>query len=286
MVGVIAICVAAVTGLAATKSAVSSPVTCPQGSTLQVPSGGGGTQCVITATGTPVGAVKHVWLIILENKSYDENFTGLNRNSYLWQTLPQQGALLTHYYGTGHFSMDNYISMVSGQSPSYDVQNDCATAAGMTNNNSGIITNGTVGTDTDTDGTTSGSGKFTTAPSPNGAGNGNKGQLLVHGGVDAANGSNGCVFPTGVPTLFNQLNAAGVPWKGYAQDLGGAQPVGATTYVTHTGATPFPAVRTGSAATRARRRNNPLTNPTNLVPAPVLPPGVASFTGAQPARPQ
>ena len=99
-------------------------------------------QCVITSTGTPVGGIKHVWLIILENKSYDETFTGLNQNSYLWQTLPQQGALLTNYYGTGHFSMDNYISLVSGQSPSYAVQDDCSTTANMTNNNSGIITNG------------------------------------------------------------------------------------------------------------------------------------------------
>ncbi len=102
-------------------------------------------QCVISATGTPVGGVKHVWLIILENKSYDETFTGLNQNSYLWQTLPQQGALLTKYYGTGHFSMDNYISLVSGQAPQYDVQDDCSTTAAMTNNNSGIITTGKVG---------------------------------------------------------------------------------------------------------------------------------------------
>jgi len=123
---------------------------CPAGSSLQVPSGGSHNsgnqaQCVITSTGTPVGGVKHVWLIILENKSYDETFTGLNQNSYLWQTLPQQGALLTNYYGTGHFSMDNYISLVSGQSPSYGVQDDCSTTANMTNANSGIITNGKVG---------------------------------------------------------------------------------------------------------------------------------------------
>ena len=130
------------------------------------PTGGSSSQaqCVITSTGTPVGAVKHVWLIILENKSYDETFTGLNQNSYLWQTLPQQGALLTNYYGTGHFSMDNYISLVSGQSPSYGMQDDCSTTANMTNNNSGIITNGTVGTATDTDGTTDGSGTNTKAP--------------------------------------------------------------------------------------------------------------------------
>src|SRR6202042_1726710 len=117
---------------------------------------GSDAQCVVTATGTPVGAVKHVWLIILENKSYDSTFTGLNQNSYLWQTLPQQGALLNHYYGTGHFSMDNYISLVSGQSPSYAVQDDCSTTANMTNNNSGIITTGAVGTGTDTDKTADG----------------------------------------------------------------------------------------------------------------------------------
>ena len=68
--------------------------------------------------GVHQGKIKHVWLIILENKSYDATFTGLNQNSYLWKTLPSQGALLKNYYGTGHFSLDNYTSMVSGQGPS------------------------------------------------------------------------------------------------------------------------------------------------------------------------
>ena len=220
--------IAVVMGIAS-GSAAGSPQSCPAGSTLEAPTSSFGlSQCVITATGTPVGGVKHVWLIILENKSYDETFSGLNQNSYLWQTLPQQGALLTHYYGTGHFSMDNYISLVSGQSPSYAIQDDCSTAANMTNNNSGIITTGTVGTGTDTDNTADGSGTYTATPTTSGSSNGNYGQLLVHGGVDAALGNNGCVYPTDVPTLFNQFNAAGVSWKGYAQDLGGAQPVGST----------------------------------------------------------
>ena len=38
--------------------------------------------------GVQPGKIKHVWLIILENKSYDASFTGLNKNTYLWQTLP------------------------------------------------------------------------------------------------------------------------------------------------------------------------------------------------------
>src|ERR1700744_3489778 len=51
--------------------------------------------------GIKPGKVKHVWLIILENKSYDATFTGLNNNTYLWKTLPSQGVLLKNYYGTG-----------------------------------------------------------------------------------------------------------------------------------------------------------------------------------------
>ena len=46
----------------------------------------------ITSTGLRPGSIKHVWLIILENKSYDATFTGLNQNTYLWKTLPAQGA--------------------------------------------------------------------------------------------------------------------------------------------------------------------------------------------------
>ncbi|MEP6651612.1 MAG: alkaline phosphatase family protein, partial [Lapillicoccus sp.] len=61
----------------------------------------------------------------LENKSYEATFTGLNQNSYLWKTLPSYGELLRQYYGTGHFSLDNYISAVSGQAPAPDTQADC-----------------------------------------------------------------------------------------------------------------------------------------------------------------
>ncbi len=69
--------------------------------------------------------VGHVWTIILENKSYEATFTGLNQNSYLWKTLPSYGELLRQYYGTGHFSLDNYVSLVAGQSPAPDNQADC-----------------------------------------------------------------------------------------------------------------------------------------------------------------
>ena len=76
--------------------------------------------------GIQPGKIKHVWLIILENKSYDATFTGLNKNTYLWRTLPGQGVLLKNYYGTGHFSFDNYLASVSGQATQPDTQADCS----------------------------------------------------------------------------------------------------------------------------------------------------------------
>jgi len=131
--------------------------------------------------------IKHVWFIILENKSYDATFTGLNNNTYLWKTLPSQGSLLTNYYGTGHYSLDNYIALAAGQAPEVDNQEDCPTYKTM----SGSM--------------------ITSKSSPN------YGQFQA-GGAPYTN--QGCVYPKSVPTLFNQLDAAGVSWKGYAQDLG------------------------------------------------------------------
>ena len=150
--------------------------------------------------GVMPGRIKHVWLIILENKSYDATFTGLNKNTYLWRTLPRQGVLLKNYYGTGHASEDNYISLVSGQAPQPDVQNDCP----YYDRFSGHVTK--VG----------GSLKR----------NGNYGQMVSAAGQNAAAGQNGCVYPRSVPTLFNQLSANKISWKGYAQDLGNPDPPG------------------------------------------------------------
>jgi hypothetical protein len=77
------------------------------------------------ADGYTAPKVGHVWTIMLENKSYESTFTGLNQNDYLWKTLPSYGELLTQYYGTGHYSLDNYISAVSGQGPAPANQADC-----------------------------------------------------------------------------------------------------------------------------------------------------------------
>jgi hypothetical protein len=201
------------------------------------------TNTTIASTGLKAGQIKHVWLIILENKSYDATFTGLNQNSYLWKTLPSQGVLLKNYYGTGHSSMDNYLSMVSGQAPEEDTQSDCSVANTDFGTNASIVKTGV-----------------------------NAGQVASTAnaaqpsGANAPNGANGCTYPTDTATLFNQLDAAGKTWKGYAQDLGN-QP----------GREDAVCGGPGSAD------NNPTTNPTAMsgTASKPLPTGVTSFTGAQ-----
>lgn len=187
IVAVTAACLGGLLAVAVTASA-SPARTLTSDGTHGRPSGGGG-----DGLGIRPGKIKHVWLIILENKSYDATFTGLNNNTYLWQTLPSQGVLLKNYYGTGHFSQDNYITMVSGQATISDTQDGCPYYSSIKGS---VITSGSLRT------------------------NPNYGQMRSAAGPNAPVGANGCVYPSSVRTLFNQLDAAHVSWKGYAQDLG------------------------------------------------------------------
>ena len=69
--------------------------------------------------------IRHVFLIVLENKPFNVTFGSETPAPYLGHTLPKSGALLTRYYATGHYSLDNYIALISGQAPNHDTQNDC-----------------------------------------------------------------------------------------------------------------------------------------------------------------
>ena len=69
-------------------------------------------------------AIKHVWVIQLENESFGDTF-GATSYPYLSKTLPSMGALLKNYYSIGHHSLDNYIAEISGQAPDSLTQNDC-----------------------------------------------------------------------------------------------------------------------------------------------------------------
>jgi hypothetical protein len=70
---------------------------------------------------------QHVFVIVLENEGFQTTFGQGSPAPYLSRELVSKGLLLRQYYGIGHFSLDNYIAMVSGQAPNSYTQNDCFT---------------------------------------------------------------------------------------------------------------------------------------------------------------
>jgi hypothetical protein len=127
--------------------------------------------------------VKHVWVINLENENYAYTFgaAGQRYAPYLTKTLVSDGAFLRDYYGTGHDSLDNYVAEISGQAGNYELNQDCGIFAPF-------IQFGGENYD-----------KWT-----------KDGQLS----------GEGCVFPSYVPTVASQLDAKGLQWREYAQDMG------------------------------------------------------------------
>ena len=179
----------------------------------------------ISSTGLHSGDIKHVWLIILENKSYDASFTGLNQNSYLWKTLPSQGVL--------HDELLRHRSLQPGQLHLDGVGPGAAARHPVRLQRRELRLRQQLEHRDVRRRTPVRSRRRPTPPS--------------RAAPTHRTAANGCTYPTDTPTLFNQLDAAGQTWKGYAQDLGN-QP-GRDDGVC------------GGAGTAA---NNPSTNPTFL----------------------
>ena len=72
--------------------------------------------------------IKHVFVINLENKAFDETWGAASKAPYLAQTLKAQGLFLDQYFGVAHVSLPNYIAQISGQGPSKGTQADCIAA--------------------------------------------------------------------------------------------------------------------------------------------------------------
>jgi phosphatidylinositol-3-phosphatase len=79
----------------------------------------------VVTTPAAMPPIKHVFVIMLENEGFDTTFAPNTRATYLADTLVKQGALLRQYYGIGHFSLDNYIAMISGMPATAMTQMDC-----------------------------------------------------------------------------------------------------------------------------------------------------------------
>jgi hypothetical protein len=167
--------------------------------------GGGG--------GSTTGKVGHVFIVVLENKSYDRTFATTTLAPYLANDLVAKGALLQQYYGIGHVSLGNYIAMISGQGLNLQTQTDCQ-----------LYTD------------------FIGAPP-----------------VDAIDGQAiglGCVFPTTVPNVTDQLTTAGLSWRGYMEDMGNTATREAVT-CGHPTLNSMDATQTATATDSYATRHNP-----------------------------
>jgi hypothetical protein len=135
-------------------------------------------------------AIKHVWVIVLENKSAESTYgttaPDSTQDPYLKSLMPQ-GTYLANYYGTGHVSLDNYVSMVSGQPSTHDTETDCTQVW------SDIVD----------------AGSDTVNPK------------VLKAGTDV-NGhqGGGCVFPARVQHIGNQMEQAKFTWRSYDEDMG------------------------------------------------------------------
>jgi hypothetical protein len=76
--------------------------------------------------------INHVFIIVLENEDAADTFGDKTDIPYLAKTMTAEGAFVRNYYATGHLSLDNYISMVSGQAPNVYTQADCPFYADVT----------------------------------------------------------------------------------------------------------------------------------------------------------
>jgi phosphatidylinositol-3-phosphatase len=174
---------------------------------------------------TAAARVKHVFVIMLENKNFSDTFETSTQDPYLQKTLVPEGALLTEYYGTGHVSLDNYISLISGQAPTPDTIDDCIPGlASSIGNYNDVEQTGIAQQD----------------------------QVIAKGG---------CIYAKNIPNLPVQLQQARLTWKGYMGDMGndpsresatcGHPAIGVGTDNTNTAEAPSAAVPLGDAyATR------------------------------------
>jgi len=68
--------------------------------------------------------IRHVFVVMLENQPYENNFGARSQAPYL-KGLAAKGALVVNFHGIAHDSLSNYLALISGQSPNESTILDC-----------------------------------------------------------------------------------------------------------------------------------------------------------------
>jgi phosphatidylinositol-3-phosphatase len=69
--------------------------------------------------------IKHAWLIVLGENSYESTFSATAAAPYLTRTLPKKGLLIPNYYGVSGGVLANEIALLSGQGPTPETSANC-----------------------------------------------------------------------------------------------------------------------------------------------------------------
>ena len=75
-----------------------------------------------------VPAYQHIGVLVLENESESSTWGASSVATYINSLVPS-GAFATNYYADGHVSLDNYITMTSGQPGNPETYSDCLSAS-------------------------------------------------------------------------------------------------------------------------------------------------------------
>jgi len=73
----------------------------------------------------PLPPVQHVFMIVLGDHGYEEGFGESSQSTYLSQTLPAQGELLSNYYAVTMGDLANEVALISGQGPTPSTAANC-----------------------------------------------------------------------------------------------------------------------------------------------------------------
>jgi phosphatidylinositol-3-phosphatase len=73
----------------------------------------------------PMPEIKHAWLIVLGENSYEGTYGAAAAAPYLTRVLPKKGTLIPNYYGVTGGVLANEIALLSGQGPTRETSANC-----------------------------------------------------------------------------------------------------------------------------------------------------------------
>lgn len=96
----------------------------PEGASGSAPASGGGRS---GASKTTLPAIKHVFVVMLNQEPYATAFGPASPAHYLTSALEKKGELLVRYYGVAHEALADGIGLLSGQGPTEATAANCPT---------------------------------------------------------------------------------------------------------------------------------------------------------------